>query len=186
MAVAVMLTAVFVSIGQEKARTLEYATPFKNEPLKIINVTLNGRSFLSFTDFSGDKDWLRRLEFTVQNVSDRKIVHFIISLDITNPVLPRQFGMVSGAFGMPIGILPDDIFEKRKKVLAPGDSIKVSPDPYMLARLDTYLKENPTDEITHAKVRFNMVLFEDKTGWNSGSILVRDPNDSKRWVEKKP
>lgn len=184
-ALATVLLATSALAFAQSTRNIDLGKPLENEPVQLAGISYNGRSLLGNPSFSADSDWLRNLTFTVKNVSDKNIVNFILNLEVEKEGLPIDLKSVSGIFGMPIGILPDEIYEKRKKVLAPGEEVKISIDPYTINRLDQHLKQTGSGEISRAKLLFNFILFEDKTGWNQGKVLVQDSRNPKMWIEKK-
>ena len=181
--VAFVLTAFTSAFPQDSKRSLIFDT-LENDPVKIVGISFRGRSLADPASFSGDYDWLRKLTFTVKNVSDKNIVCFLLRVDVDKQGLPKGLETVSGLFGVPFGVMSDDQFEKNKVLLAPGETTRILIRPVMIDNLQDHLFKSDGGEISKAKVSFNMIMFEDRTAWNKGKTLVQNPNNPLMWGEK--
>ncbi|MFT3746595.1 MAG: hypothetical protein QM785_20170 [Pyrinomonadaceae bacterium] len=183
LATAYLLSAVSLVFPQNSARSLSFDT-LENDPVKITSISFGGRTLSDPSQFPGDYQWLRKLTFTVKNVSDKKIVCFLLRIDLENQGLPKNGETVSGLFGVPYGVMSDEAFEKSKSVLAPGETARILMRPNMIDQVQKYLFDNGGGDVTKGKVSFNMIMFDDKTAWNKGKTLVQHPTNPRMWAEK--
>ena len=168
--------------GQEKIRQIEKKTT-KNEPIQLVSSEIGNKivNFGSQTLGSvlANKDWLNSLKLNLKNISNRKIVYVEIELEI------EATGKMKYPLRVPLkfGELPmsDNANNESPRILQPNESVKIFLKPSTLNSLTQFLQGNEVNDVQRIKIHFEVVVFEDGTGWSKGQQIRQNPNDGKKW-----
>ncbi len=181
------------ALSQEQGPKILTKYPgFDNTPIRISNIRLNDQT-LSFDEpFTSDNQWLKRIDYEIQNISDKNIIaiELVILIKATeraNPIgLSVRYGVVDLINGNATmrGAIPglEDIGNSRV-----GSVPVISPNSKVILRYpnDEFDKLQNTvpsiSTINSAAVYISMVAFDNKTMWRGGHILEKDPIDNK-WM----
>jgi hypothetical protein len=156
---------------------------FPNEPIEISDLKLKGKVVSIDTKLKEKDDWLNGLTFKIRNKSGKRIVY--LSLHILLPETRTAPNQPVLAFPLKYGA--DPILSRQPTVDAPlgiNDEIEfriVGPEYENLKQFVE--KKTPLKNINFINIDIVMAIFDDDTAWDSGSILRRDPNNPRRWVD---
>jgi hypothetical protein len=175
-------------------RVLRNFPGFKNTPIRISSVKYNKNELALDSKFLADDQWLKQIDVEMENISGKNIiaVEFVFLVDVPgrpNPVgLPVSYGtvdIISDNYtkrGVIPGIEGADAlgkFNSFRKIVQGGKSV-------LTVRQDTFdaLKESVDSLalITSASLYISSVVFDDKTMWKGGEILVPDESSPELWV----
>lgn len=137
-----------------------------NEPVEISGLRVNGQAVDFGQNFEVDEHWMDKVEVDVKNVTDKAILSLRLALYL-RPNIPRELFV---NFGF--------IHENR---IAPGETVKISTDKELNARLKARVAESGIVTYdNHAEMIVDRVIFEDGTIWAVGTGWQRDPKDPKK------
>ena len=178
--IGVVLLLTSVGNSQDKLRTVEKGKyTYHNEPLVIVSRELGNRPFLNDTQVKGDQNWLKDLRLGIKNISKKTITYFDIELVIEKQGRLTSKVSISLEFGRSEPILDatgKSTGEYRRKVLNPGEIVKVSVSDNKVLFWGKYLKENEAADFDSVSVDIREVDYDDGTGWTLGDETREDPN----------
>lgn len=154
----------------------------KSEPIAIVSRELGDKPFLNDTQVIAGPDWLRELTLGVKNISNKTIKSFEINLGIEKSgyVLLLRFPLPPNEILNPDG-KSTGVYEPLK-TLKPGETIKLKiPEWQLVPILENVKKEGLTD-IDHVTMSFELLSFDDHTGWYQGMDMREDPIGSRQWI----
>lgn len=167
-----------MAFGQEKDRTIEIHH-WRNEPIKILSVKIDGKEIKSNEKFVGNSnDWFRGLVVEIENTSNQKIANIQIALDF-----PDEPGLK----GSPAR---DYIAYGTSKLSEPNLSQPpLNPREKAVIKIENYQSlRDFLDNVGHSKsfkefrLSIDSVLFTDDTKWGYGQIFRRDPDNPSIWL----
>ena len=159
---------------------------WRNEPLKIHSIKVGEKEIKPDEKFvDEDDDWFRDLAVKVENISDKTIVYIKIMLgfpkspEITKP--PAGDFIQYGSYKwLHTG---EKFINQSQPPLKPGERATVRLTDYQGVRsLLDFVGYNKS--LKEFRIDINSALFDDDTRWVSGIIMIRDPNESKRWIRQ--
>jgi hypothetical protein len=149
-----------------------------NEPVKILDVKLKGKSAQLNSEMAGDEDWLKGFYLKVKNTSPQTIVYLSFHLRFredssSQSLLTHQF-----SYGRP----PVPGAPEEPKLLLPGDTAELTLSDRVYDSLRRSIEKRvPSASIRAADIELSMVIFEDDSAWVSGVWMRRDPNNPRKW-----
>jgi len=182
--ILLMLLLVSVSNAQEKIRTLEHGKyrtyDIKTEPIAIVNREIGDKPFKNDRQVVGDRDWLRDIALSVKNVSNKTIKNFEIDIIVEKQVNMTSDEVMILRFPTPesayiVDGRPVDKYQPLK-VLKPGEVVKIKVYDGQYRVFSDDLKKNGVTDIDHVSISFDIVRFDDGTGWLQGIETREDPN----------
>jgi hypothetical protein len=182
------------ALSQEQgSKVLTKLPEFDNTPIRISNIRLNGRTLSIKERFMSNDQWLKRVEFEIQNISDKNIIALELVLLVQTEKSPNPFGL-SIRYGMVDFIngntiirnaIPglDDIGDSgvgSVSVISPNSTVTLRCSDEEFAKLQNLLSSG-ISKIDSASIYIAMVAFDNKTIWRGGHILEKDKTNN-RWV----
>lgn len=150
-----------------------------NEPVKLTEVRVNGKSIVLGDSFSSNEsDWIRELSFKVRNTSTKEISHARFELQFPLKDTPRKAFFVQ----------PLEYDQTSSKgAVAPGETFELSVE-LNVDVLKQMVRENGVGKylkINMAQLSSEVIEFTDKTMWVAGAWF-RFNNQTKKWMEMIP
>jgi hypothetical protein len=166
---SLILSLSFLCQGQEKIRRIEKKS-LKNEPTTLTGAAVGNRTFNNKNEVLAAPDWLRYLNFTVKNISNKRIVYIKVSVQIPRQgrmkyplLLPMVFGEIPGR-----GFTASDI--ARLPSVAPNENVTIFITPAILEKAATkFFPENQVEDIGQVQYFFDHIVFDDRTEWITGT-----------------
>jgi len=170
-------------LAQEKERTIK-RTKFFNEPIKILEIKVAGKSVrdegtvnhrgkianVSDIKFTAENDWLKGMQFVVQNVSAKPIIAVKIDSLVKH-----------SALDVPVNVLAIKGF--RESPLRPGATAILTVDAQIYdLTLGKMKAKDISAVIDSVQMYVGRVQFDDDTAWSQGLIFSRDSKDPDRWI----
>jgi hypothetical protein len=78
---------------EQRPKKLTKFSGFNNTPIRISNIRLNDQTLSLEEIFMSDDQWLKRVEFEIQNISDKNIIALELVLLVQTEVSPDPFGL---------------------------------------------------------------------------------------------
>lgn len=178
LAAALVLASLTLAGPADQAERVVKRQEFKNEPLTISNLQVNGQQVTFGEPFSAGVGWTAGVSFDVTNVSDKTIT--MLKVIGTQKDLGAQVTLASfGSFTAKYGVAPTSR-------LAPQETLHFdfsreasrALGVFPLAIRARFLN---LQEMT---IQIGLVMFDDDTSWKLGETLERDPNNKDHWVIK--
>lgn len=156
-----------------------------NEPIEIVNIRIKGKLLElnprnKTTKLKGDDDWLRGFSVKLKNTSNKPIIYLDINVWFTEPKTPEPILVYSLTYGDPP--LPKNA--KKTIPLMPGEETELSISDKSYEQVKFQLESTAKPSITTAKkagIVIQSAYFNDDTGWSTGVMLRRDPDDPRKW-----
>jgi len=161
--------------SQETVRTIE-KIPRKNEPVEM-EAKVGTKSVRLGQGFMADNDWVSGLSFKVRNISAKPIVR--VELELQFPEVP--FNNAAFVLPIPYGQIPGlaDSGLKEQGPVGPNETVEMA----VGSGIKRILTDNgPTFGVTKVSLQISMIIFADGTAWRNGFNLIRDPNNSRRYI----
>lgn len=185
---AASLLPTLISAQQTKPRVVRLK-PFRDQPVEIVAVKVNGIPIKPNQKIDGDSDWLNGMAITLKNVSDKPVAY--VSVMVAVPYGKKNdrtvnAGAVShyGARSLRAGEAYPPGFVKPAPLL-PGATVDVFLSETECDQLRSHLAHNnASTDIADLNLRLYEVFYEgdSETKWMTGFTLRRDANDADRWV----
>lgn len=158
---------------------------YPNEPVYVMDITVNGEQHqINRHITAAGEDWLNGLTFRVKNISKKNIVFIYASL-----IFPETKQILQGktfAFDLRYGADPRlEAAPSTEKPLKPEEAAEfVLRDAYYKNLKRAFeARITPIKNINSIQIDVLRVVFDDDTGWATGSFLHRDPNDPTKWID---
>lgn len=198
-----MLTALFLlalaapTDGQPRRDRAVKIITFKDQPVDIIAVKVNGAPVEPDRKFEGDTDWLNGMSVTIKNVSDKPIVFAMVLVTahhekdgVRKKFEGRDFVVATVLMYGVRPLLPGEAARNYRAVpLLPGQTADVVLSERSRDELYTLLtsRDSSTD-IPELTLRMYQVNFEgdDEIMWFHGLMRRRDRNNPWQWNTIKP
>lgn len=160
-----------LATAQEKIREVSTRRPFRGQPVAVVGKDLGSKQFVGGDKVLANKDWLRFLSITFQNISQKNITYISIHL-----VIAKQ-GSLESALAVPMlyhpGTEPDA--EKpgttKKRVLMPGSIVNLRVEDKDYEWAESHLRKAGAEDFDRISIDIRRVTFEDGTSWNLGFEL---------------
>ncbi|HEX7956512.1 MAG TPA: hypothetical protein VF508_06200 [Pyrinomonadaceae bacterium] len=140
---------------------------------------VGGRAIKLNSVFTAGRGWLNGLKVKARNISERPIVFAEVQIDV-----PKS-GTMEYPLGIPLryGQLPPvESADSSGQKSVPHDKIfKLILSDQAFETAMGFLAEHRVTEIVEVKMSHLMIVFDDGTAWNDGSLLRRDPAHPYRW-----
>jgi hypothetical protein len=162
--------------GMKTLSILDAWNEDKTSPIKLIRVELDNHEVVSDKPFQSSDDWLRDLNFSVQNVSDKPIKEIILRIEFS---LNDQLYAYPISIGKPYFHVPSPIANTDELLLKPNQSVQFSFNTSHPANYQSFLSSRErsgvsVSEINKAKVYIVSAVFEDtKQCWYKGKLMNR-------------
>jgi len=181
---AAILLPLSVFAQQSHDRTIKKIS-WRNEPIKITQIKVDGAVVDFDKNFQAKNDWLRSLTLSVSNTSDKAICYINIALDFPRTKgqqPPARDHLLWGRFR----VLPDaNELTENSKILKPGESIDLTFSDEEYRQTQDFLRQtNYSESIDLLEIIIDEIGFEGErdTLWISGQMMRRDPSNSRRWL----
>jgi hypothetical protein len=169
--------------AQGNKRVVEKVGVLKNEPIEVTAIKIKGKAVMPGEMFEEGEEWLKGLNFTVRNKSDKVITYIVLNVDFPETKETGSMMMHS----LYLGQQPDakSTLANPPLRLEPNESIDVSlASQYEAIRDLIGSRQPPTGNIHIIKVWLDQAMFEDGTLYSGGNIYKRNPdtNSPRKWV----
>jgi len=155
----------------------------KGEPLEFSDVKVKGKSVRLNKKFEGEGEWLKELNLSLRNKSDKAITFAALHVDFPET---KTLGGAMVMHPVYVGQDPSNNPSPARPPLrlGPGESVEISlaADFELIKRsVETY---RPVDQIREVVIRLDRVMFEDGTLYSGGGLFKRNPDKSspRKWV----
>jgi hypothetical protein len=146
----------------------------QNEPFEISDLSVQATNVLLGEKFNISKipesrDWLKDLQFTIKNKSDKQITYFVYSLRFPQGVI--HGGQLLNP--MDVGVPPSplrSITENKPLVINSEDTFKVALPDKELTLIKKVLSREGHDlaDLTTVILRIEFIIYEDGMRWEGG------------------
>lgn len=169
--------------AQQENRTLKNKK-WKNEPLQIFNLKVEGKQVKFREKFVGSNDWFRNLSVSVKNVSDKTVVFIDLSLifpanEAVVQNVPSRDHLIYGNYPVMLG--ETTILHVDQPPLNPGDTATLILSDYAGTR-EFLNQTGKPQSIKEIEIEISEVIFADGTKWIGGHLHRRDPNNPNKWI----
>ncbi len=171
------------SYGQEKVRTVEKASS-SNGLLELVNLKVGEKIFDTENQVLAEKNWLKTLNFSLKNTSDKTMMHVGLELEIERTgkmKLPLRLPITFGQMPLKELSLNSKITPETTRTLKPNESATVSLKSKHYDALLRFMQENEIEDIARVKVFFEFIVFQDGTAWSKGHEMRQNPDNPNRW-----
>lgn len=177
--VARNIFVVFTQTKDQNERKIKKLT-FDNEPVDVISLKNSQRVLDLDKKFTQNIDWLKDLTIKFKNKSDKAITYFKVELDFPET---KASGNIM-AFPLSYGFSPAaSVKNKKVDAIKPEEDFELTLDDKKLESLKEFIeKRHPLDSLSEIDLRIVFILFDDGTGWSSGSMMRPDPNNSNKFI----
>lgn len=158
---------------------------YRNEPVLVTDLKVNGEQHqINRHITAAGEDWLNGLTFRVKNISKKNIVFIYASL-----IFPETKHILQGktfAFDLRYGADPRlEAAPSTEKPLKPEEAAEfvLRDASYKNLKRAFEARITPIKNINSIQIDVLRVIFDDDTGWATGSFLHRDPNDPTKWID---
>lgn len=146
--------------------------------ITIKELEIGGRNIKSNETFAESSDWLSRVSFTVENVSEKPIKYMLIHL-----WLPET--KVSGSvmvYQIVYGNLNPSKAVGPAFLLDPGAKTRISlANEY--SKIEAFVSpRHSMANIQKTRLEVGFLLFDDETAWSAGTFLKRDSKAPNRFI----
>lgn len=178
-----LLLSAAVAHAQVKDRLIEQITiPVARlpVPVEIVTIKVRGRQVQVGQTFADDDDWIKGLELTFKNTSEKPIVYLSVDLRLPSPEgIPVAFPIF---YGRSPATSEEAARLAQAHAVQPGETATVTLTERQYESMQAVLAERnwklPLDKLT---IKVNIVSFADDTSWHHGYQYRRDPNDPRMW-----
>ena len=157
--------------------------PQKNEPIAIIEMSVNGETISFGRHFVAADDWMRTLVITVKNTSSKRILFLNFDLFLKFPERPNERFVLFDQLSYGNWALQrrPPSADDRLVGIAPGESVAVQLADKQFANLLKFVTEvQLPGTIDKVHLKIGRIIFEDDTMW-SDEMFRRDPTDPSNW-----
>lgn len=180
---------------QQPLRTVYLERVIHNEPtqpaaVKVGAVTVNEPPFQLKVTAEAGEEWLRGVELTLRNMTNRTIVGAMFNLDFPDT---ERAGRNRTAYGLRIGRYPErmvirDGYSTPRPLpqlpplnVPPKMTFTVMLGPDYSAMMQAVESSAPGTRVNSVWIRVRQVFFSDGSRWNGG-FEVPDPNDPQGYI----
>lgn len=177
------LLLVILCYGQEKVRTVNKITT-KDEPIALIGSEVGSKVFNPENQILAGQDWLQYLKLDLKNISNKTIIYMKVELKIERQgrmEYPLRLPLFFGKQPDNSSLSPNLRDTSQVELLKPGESVKLSLKPNYINASTKFLRENGIEDIENVKIFFELVLFDDGTGWAKGNQLRRNAKNNNQF-----
>lgn len=193
--VLVVVPTIVGRAGQNKQRVVWLKT-YRDQPVEIVSVRINGVQIAPNQKFNADGDWLNGMTITVKNVFDKSVVFVSVLVgayyEKDGTRMKRDGQDAQGGTDLFYGRPPlgfDAPGLPYIRPLLPGDTVDITMSEESRGELDSLIREsNASTDFSELSVRVHDVYFEgdSDTKWSTWRMLRRDPSEPRRWIPVKP
>ena len=170
-----------IALAQAPQRVVEKLS-WRSEPIKIQKVRTNGTTIELGKRFPQEKNWLKGLTLSVQNVSNQAIARIEINLAFPRPPNTAD-DIPTYVVRLMYGLDPSDGYSETQRPVLPGDSVDVVlPEVNLPLMKEDLASLGYPQEITHARLTVNLVTFMDGSTWAGDQTLYPDPNNPNKKI----
>lgn len=146
--------------------------------MTIKELAIGGRNIQSNETFAESSDWLSRVSFTVENVSEKSIEYMLIHLWLPET---KASGSVM-VYQIAYGNLNPSKAAGPAFLLEPGAKTRISlANEY--SKIEAFVSpRHSMADIQKARLEVGFLLFDDETAWSVGKFLKRDRKDPNRFI----
>jgi hypothetical protein len=169
---------------QRQDRIVKYNS-WRNEPVKITAIKVNGSLVEFGENFQAEDDWLRGITFSAINTSDREVCYIDLALDFPRATSKEPMTRERLLWSCKTGAVNSAKSSEKVKPLKPGESVDIVLSNEFYPKTQEYLKRtNYPVSINLLEVSVDEVGFVgDKDSlWISGQMMRRDPDNPNRWI----
>ncbi len=153
---------------------------FDNEPVEIVTLGNNQKSFKLDEKFNQETDWLKGFSLEFKNKSKKPITYLSIEVDFPET---KSTGNIM-SFPLSYGLSPMRMGKKQDvKTIKSEETVKLELTERKFETLKSFIETRQLlDNLSRVDIRIVFVLFEDGTGWSSGHLVQPDPNNPKKFI----
>ena len=171
--------------GQQKEKVVSKHPAPLNEPIEIIDVSVNTKAVKLGEGFEAETGWLKGVTFKVKNRSEKAITALTIDFDFPETKESAGAIMMHPLF---LGQRPDfkSSIYRPPLHLQPNETIEISLEKeYAGIKTLIELKHPSVDVINKLVIRVGDMMFEDGTLYSGGFFYRRnpDPDSRQKWIQ---
>lgn len=178
-----------LNIAQQGKQRVVILKAYKDQPVEITAVRVKGVAIAPRRKFTVAGEWLNRMTITAKNVLDKPIAYFSV---LVGAPYEKDGKRISAGIELKYGAAPAGPGEPSppyRQPLLPGESVDMVLSESLRDELHSLLiSENTSTDVAELSIRLYEVFFEgdSDTKWSTGTMLRRDPNDSRHWIPIEP
>lgn len=150
-----------------------------NEPVRVIGLSKGNKEFGLDESFVAGPDWFSDLRFRIKNNSGKTITYVSLGIDFPETSMTGTPMRFSASYGVsPLGIV------QNTRISVPaGETFELVIDEDRFRQLVRFIESRTLlNSLTRANLNFQIITYDDGTGWSGGVQTRRDPNDPKRYI----
>ena len=178
-----------LNIAQQTNQRIVILRAYKDQPVEIVSVKVKGVPIAPKRKFTVDGEWLNHITITAKNVFDKPIAYLSV---LVGAPYEKDGKQISAGVELQYGAAPADPggpASPYRPPLLPGESVVLVFSESLRDQLRSILiSDNTSTDVSEISIRLYEIYFQgdNNTKWSTGTMLRRDPNDSRHWIPIEP
>lgn len=168
----------FVPAGAqgERGRMIQ-RMPLPSDPFDGITPEVGGKAVKFNGVFNAGHDWLKGLKVKLRNRSGKNIIFAEALLNVP------KMGTMELPLGIPVRYGQPPALDTPLEVnpVKHGEAFKLSLSDQNFDSIMAFLAEHQVTDVVGVEMSHLMIIYDDDTGWNDGTLLRRDRTRPYSW-----